>query len=131
MRDRPSCRATALTFHCAARRYCSSTASGGCSPAKFVRFDDPALNVHIAQAADWGVEVLDRAAWGVIDVASDVVESVDEVADTIGRVLRFVPREHLFVCTNCGLAPMDQAVAKAKLRALAQGAVLARSRYGA
>jgi len=68
---------------------------------------------------------------GVIDVASDVVETPEEVADTIGRALQFVPRERLIACTNCGLAPMSRAVAEAKLRALADGAALARARLGA
>jgi 5-methyltetrahydropteroyltriglutamate--homocysteine methyltransferase len=68
---------------------------------------------------------------GVIDVASDTVESAEEVADTIGRALQFVPAHHLVACTNCGLAPMDRAVAEAKLRALARGAMLATERYGA
>jgi 5-methyltetrahydropteroyltriglutamate--homocysteine methyltransferase len=67
---------------------------------------------------------------GVIDVASDVIETPDEVADTIGRALQFVPRERLIACTNCGLAPMNRAVAVAKLQALAQGAALARQRWG-
>jgi 5-methyltetrahydropteroyltriglutamate--homocysteine methyltransferase len=67
---------------------------------------------------------------GVIDVASDVVETADEVAQTIGRALQFVPKERLIACTNCGLAPMGRAVAEAKLRALAEGAALARQRYG-
>jgi 5-methyltetrahydropteroyltriglutamate--homocysteine methyltransferase len=66
---------------------------------------------------------------GVIDVASDTIESPEEVADTIGRALQFVPREHLIACTNCGLAPMSRAVAEAKLRALGSGAALARQRY--
>jgi 5-methyltetrahydropteroyltriglutamate--homocysteine methyltransferase len=65
---------------------------------------------------------------GVIDVASDVVETPEEVADTIGRALSFVPRERLIACTNCGLAPMRRAVAEAKLAALAQGAALAARR---
>ncbi|MEO8807084.1 MAG: methionine synthase [Burkholderiaceae bacterium] len=68
---------------------------------------------------------------GVIDVANDAIESAEEVADTIGRALRFVPRERLIACTNCGLAPMSRAVAEAKLAALAQGAALARTRYAA
>ena len=67
---------------------------------------------------------------GVIDVASDTVETPEEVADTIGRALQFVPREHLIACTNCGLAPMSRAVAEAKLRALGAGAALARARAG-
>jgi len=65
---------------------------------------------------------------GVIDVASDTIETPEEVADTIGRALQFVPHERLIACTNCGLAPMSRAVAEAKLRALAQGAALARQR---
>jgi 5-methyltetrahydropteroyltriglutamate--homocysteine methyltransferase len=67
----------------------------------------------------------------VIDVASDTVETAEEVAATIGRALQFVPRERLIACTNCGLAPMRRELAEAKLRALAQGAALARSRQAA
>jgi 5-methyltetrahydropteroyltriglutamate--homocysteine methyltransferase len=67
---------------------------------------------------------------GVIDVASDVIETPEQVADTIGTALQFVARSRLFPCTNCGLAPMDRDVAMKKLQALAQGAELARRRYG-
>ena len=67
---------------------------------------------------------------GVIDVASDVVETAEEVADTIGRALQFVPKERLIACTNCGMAPMDRAVALRKLAALSEGAALARQRLG-
>jgi 5-methyltetrahydropteroyltriglutamate--homocysteine methyltransferase len=66
---------------------------------------------------------------GVIDVASDEVETPQQVADTIGRALQFVARERLFPCTNCGMAPMDREIALRKLQALAQGAALARERY--
>jgi 5-methyltetrahydropteroyltriglutamate--homocysteine methyltransferase len=66
---------------------------------------------------------------GVIDVASDTVETPEEVADTIGTALRYVPANRLFACSNCGLAPMDRAVAVAKLEALAKGSALARTRY--
>jgi len=162
-----------------------------------VQFDEPAFNVYMDDAADWGVQALERAArsltcttavhicygygiqanndwkktlgeeWrqyekvfpalaassiqqvsleclhsrvppelmallkgkdvmvGVIDVASDTVETAEEVADTIVRALQFVPRERLIACTNCGLAPMSREVALAKLQALAQGAALA------
>ena len=68
---------------------------------------------------------------GVIDVASDEIETPEQVADTIGRALQFVARERLIPCTNCGLAPMGRAVAEAKLKALAAGAALARERQGA
>jgi 5-methyltetrahydropteroyltriglutamate--homocysteine methyltransferase len=167
-----------------------------------IQFDEPAFNVYLREAADWGVRALERAAqglacttavhicygygipanvdwkktlgeeWrqyeqvfpalarstigqvslecyhshvplqllqllegkdvlvGVIDVASEQVETPQEVADTIGRALQFVARERLLPCTNCGLAPMDREVARRKLEALAQGAELARRRYG-
>ena len=62
---------------------------------------------------------------GVIDVASDDVETPEAVAETIATALRFVPRERLIACTNCGMAPMDRAIAMAKLEALARGAELA------
>ncbi len=166
-----------------------------------VQFDEPAFNVYMKEAADWGVRALERAAeglrcttavhicygygikanidwkstlgheWrqyeqvfpalakssirqvslecanshvpmdlmrllegkdvlvGVIDVASDTVETPGEVADTIGRALQFVARERLYACTNCGMAPMDRDTAAKKLEALAAGAALARERY--
>jgi len=65
---------------------------------------------------------------GVIDVASDTIETPEEVADTIGRALQFVPRQHLIACTNCGLAPMSREVAQGKLEALVKGAALASGR---
>jgi 5-methyltetrahydropteroyltriglutamate--homocysteine methyltransferase len=66
---------------------------------------------------------------GVIDVASDKVETPQEVAQTIGRALQFVPRNRLFPCTNCGMAPMDRDIALKKLQALAAGAELARKKF--
>lgn len=62
---------------------------------------------------------------GVIDVASEQVETPEEVANTIEQALQFVPRHRLIACTNCGMAPMSRELAEAKLRALAQGAALA------
>jgi 5-methyltetrahydropteroyltriglutamate--homocysteine methyltransferase len=62
---------------------------------------------------------------GVIDVASDEVETPEAVAETIANALRFVPRERLIACTNCGMAPMDRTIAMAKLEALARGAEMA------
>jgi 5-methyltetrahydropteroyltriglutamate--homocysteine methyltransferase len=67
---------------------------------------------------------------GAIDVASDRVETAEEVAATIEQALAHVPPERIFPCTNCGMAPMDRAVAMKKLKALAAGAALARERHG-
>jgi 5-methyltetrahydropteroyltriglutamate--homocysteine methyltransferase len=65
---------------------------------------------------------------GTIDVASEHVETPDEVAATIERALSFVLAERLFPCTNCGMAPMDRPAAIGTLAALAAGAALVRGR---
>ena len=67
---------------------------------------------------------------GVIDVASNTVETPEDVADTILAASKFVPVDRLFPCTNCGMAPMPGSVAEAKLQALGAGAALARKRLG-
>jgi 5-methyltetrahydropteroyltriglutamate--homocysteine methyltransferase len=63
---------------------------------------------------------------GAIDVASDTVETPEEVAATLRRALHFVPVERLQACTNCGMAPLDRGVANGKLQALAAGAAMVR-----
>ena len=63
---------------------------------------------------------------GAIDVASDTIETPEEVAATIRAVLKFVEPEKLFPCTNCGMAPMSSDIAYGKLAALAKGAALVR-----
>jgi 5-methyltetrahydropteroyltriglutamate--homocysteine methyltransferase len=65
---------------------------------------------------------------GAIDVASRAAETPEEVAATIEQALRFVPAERLYPCTNCGMAPLDRALANQKLAALAAGAALVRGR---
>jgi 5-methyltetrahydropteroyltriglutamate--homocysteine methyltransferase len=67
---------------------------------------------------------------GVIDVASDQVETPGDVLATITDAAKYVPRERIFPCTNCGMAPMRRDIAMAKLAALGAGAKLARERLG-
>jgi 5-methyltetrahydropteroyltriglutamate--homocysteine methyltransferase len=67
---------------------------------------------------------------GVIDVATDTVETPEDVADTIAAAMKHVPKERIFPCTNCGMAPMRRDIAVAKLNALGAGAKLARERWG-
>jgi 5-methyltetrahydropteroyltriglutamate--homocysteine methyltransferase len=66
---------------------------------------------------------------GVIDVANDEVETPERVAQVIGEVMKFVPKERIVACTNCGMAPMRRDIAQAKLMALGAGAKLARQRF--
>jgi 5-methyltetrahydropteroyltriglutamate--homocysteine methyltransferase len=67
---------------------------------------------------------------GVIDVATDAIETPEDVVATIEQAMPHVPKERLFPCTNCGMAPMRRKVATAKLHALGAGARLARERLG-
>jgi 5-methyltetrahydropteroyltriglutamate--homocysteine methyltransferase len=67
---------------------------------------------------------------GAIDVAADAVETPEDIAAVIGEALRYVPRERIIPCTNCGMAPMRRDIAAAKLMALGAGAKLARERFG-
>src|SRR2546423_4197966 len=63
---------------------------------------------------------------GAIDVASDKVETPQEVAQTLMAAPAFLPAERLPACTNCGMVPLSRDVARAKLEALAAGAALVR-----
>ena len=67
---------------------------------------------------------------GVIDVASDRVETPEEIVGVIAEAMKYVPKERIRPCTNCGMAPMARDVAVAKLHALGAGAALARERFG-
>jgi 5-methyltetrahydropteroyltriglutamate--homocysteine methyltransferase len=62
-----------------------------------------------------------KVALGAIDVATDRIETPQEVAATLRRALQYVPIERLEASTNCGMAPLDRAVALGKLQALAAG----------
>ena len=67
---------------------------------------------------------------GVIDVASDTVESPEDVVRVIDAVSKFVPKTNIVATTNCGMAPMRRDIAEAKLAALGAGAKLARQQLG-
>lgn len=63
---------------------------------------------------------------GAIGVLPDKLETADEVANNIIEATRHVDSERLLPCTNCGMAPLTVDLARAKLRALGEGAAIAR-----
>jgi 5-methyltetrahydropteroyltriglutamate--homocysteine methyltransferase len=67
---------------------------------------------------------------GVIDVASDQIETPDEVAAVIGEAAKYIAKERIIAGTNCGMAPMRRDIALGKLDALGKGARLARKNFG-
>jgi len=63
---------------------------------------------------------------GAIDVATDTIETPEEVANTLRKALEFVDADKLYPCTNCGMAPLSRQVARGKLTALSAGAEIVR-----
>ncbi len=66
---------------------------------------------------------------GAIDVASDAVETPQEVAAVIAEAMKYVAKDKIIPCTNCGMAPMRRDIALAKLKALGEGARMAREKF--
>ena len=67
---------------------------------------------------------------GAIDVATNTIETPEEVAQTLHKALEFVAIENLYPSTNCGMAPLSREVARKKLSALSAGAALVRNELG-
>ncbi|MEC8682916.1 MAG: methionine synthase [Bacteroidota bacterium] len=67
---------------------------------------------------------------GAIDVATNTIETPEEVAQTLRKALEFVAIENLYPSTNCGMAPLSREVARGKLSALSAGAALIRNELG-
>ncbi len=67
---------------------------------------------------------------GAIDVATNAIETPNEVAATLRRALEFVDVENLYPSTNCGMAPLSRNVARGKLNALNAGAEIIRKELG-
>lgn len=63
---------------------------------------------------------------GAIDVATNNIETPEEVANTLREALQYVDADKLYPCTNCGMAPLSRDVARGKLNALAAGADIIR-----
>lgn len=68
---------------------------------------------------------------GAIDVATDTIETPEEVAATLRQALKYVDADKLYPCTNCGMAPLKRDIARDKLSALHAGAELVRKELAA
>ncbi|ENV61735.1 MULTISPECIES: methionine synthase [Acinetobacter] len=68
---------------------------------------------------------------GAIDVATNTVETPEEVADTLRKALQFVDADKLYPSTNCGMTPLARHVARGKLQALSAGAEIIRRELSA
>ncbi|HAU5562362.1 5-methyltetrahydropteroyltriglutamate--homocysteine methyltransferase [Pantoea sp. BL1] len=64
---------------------------------------------------------------GAIDVATNTIETAEEVANTLRKALQFVDADKLYPSTNCGMTPLSRRVARGKLEALSAGAAIVRN----
>ncbi len=71
-----------------------------------------------------------EVAIGVIDVRTSMIETPEEVAARIRKVIEVVPPERVYLTTDCGMKPLSRIVARMKLKALADGARIVRSELG-
>jgi 5-methyltetrahydropteroyltriglutamate--homocysteine methyltransferase len=65
---------------------------------------------------------------GAIDVATQAIESPEAVAAVLAEAAKHADAARIQACTNCGMAPLPRAVARAKLEALGAGAKLMRAK---
>jgi 5-methyltetrahydropteroyltriglutamate--homocysteine methyltransferase len=63
---------------------------------------------------------------GAVDVATNRIETAEEVASVLKAAMKYAQPERIYGCTNCGMAPLPRGVAAGKLKALADGAALLR-----
>ena len=64
---------------------------------------------------------------GAVDVATETVETPEEVAEVLRRALDFVDADKLVPSSNCGMAPLGRQAALGKLSALSAGAEIVRT----
>lgn len=69
-------------------------------------------------------------AVGVIDVKNSYIETPEDVAERIRKVLEFVPPEKLTLAPDCGFSQTARWMARAKLHALTAGVKIVRQELG-
>ena len=68
--------------------------------------------------------------FGCIDNGIDEIETPEQVAGKLLAAAKYLPADQIQAAPDCGLVPLSLDIARAKLRAMAEGAQLARERHG-
>jgi methionine synthase II (cobalamin-independent) len=98
-------------------------------------FDTPGINEFVLDYANRdmaGIEFLKKLPKdtgiqvGVLDIRTNAIETPEQIAKRIRKVLAHVPAEKVTLSTDCGMKPLARMVAKMKLRALADAAAIVR-----
>jgi len=67
---------------------------------------------------------------GVLDIRTMMIETPEQVAARIRKVIKVVPPDRVYLTTDCGMKPLPRMVAKMKLKALVEGAKIVRKELG-
>ena len=57
-------------------------------------------------------------------MATNQIETLDEVVNTLRKVLQFVDADKLYPSTNCEMIPLSRHVGRDKLEALSTGSAI-------
>ena len=71
-----------------------------------------------------------EVAVGLIDVKNYYIETAEDVAERIRKVLEYVPAEKLSIVPDCGFSQTARWASRAKLKAMVDGTRLIRSELG-
>ena len=63
---------------------------------------------------------------GVVDIRTTMIETPEEIADRIRKIIDVVPPERVYLTTDCGMRPLPRLVARMKLKALVEAAHIVR-----
>jgi 5-methyltetrahydropteroyltriglutamate--homocysteine methyltransferase len=64
---------------------------------------------------------------GVVDIRTMQIETPEQIAERIRKVIAVISPERVTLSTDCGMKPLPRLVAKMKLKALADGAAIVRA----
>jgi 5-methyltetrahydropteroyltriglutamate--homocysteine methyltransferase len=63
---------------------------------------------------------------GVVDIRTTMIETPEEVAARIRKIIDVVPPDRVYLTTDCGMRALPRLVARMKLKALVEGANIVR-----
>jgi 5-methyltetrahydropteroyltriglutamate--homocysteine methyltransferase len=96
-----------------------------------LRVDELALEAANRELAELPllreIAAVRHVAVGLVDVKNYYIETPDDVAERIRRVLEYVPAERLTVVPDCGFSQTARWAARAKLKAMVAGTQLVRA----
>ncbi|SRR5579884_1882640 len=98
-------------------------------------WDTPGIDQFVLDYANRDMDGVDflanlpedkEVAVGVLDIRSMMIETPQQIAGRIRKVLEHVPPDRVTLTTDCGMKPLPRMVAKMKLKALVEGAAIVR-----